>query len=86
MAQWRFEHLSEADARKVIEARDYSLDTQALRILAQRILDRRYADDGKSAPPLRYFERCSSCRGRKGGCGFCGRRGYVEIERPHDAG
>lgn len=83
MSLWRFELMSDDDARAILAARNYSIDTLADRIKARRLLARCYLDSGESPPPLRHYERCARCNGTRGRrCSLCSGRGYLENERP----
>lgn len=86
MSKWRFQGMTDDDARTILASGDWSTDTLADRIKAHRLLARCYSDSGWSPPPLRYFERCERCLAtgnyNRYPCSLCGGRGFTESERP----
>lgn len=79
MSKWRFELMSDEDARKLIEARDYAADSYGDRIKARRLLERRYSDSGLTTRPLINFIRCVRCDGK--GCSTCHGKGFFKGAR-----
>lgn len=54
MSKWQFDLMTAADAEALLKANDRIAESYGDRIRARRLLDRRFADDGVSAPPLNY--------------------------------